>query len=103
MIPGKMEFSVKMDDGGHFEKGKWVTMFTPLLEHLGSIIDIDKQEFEIVARWKEPIFKIGACIGYSDHEKSLGIFTQRQVMEMLPRIGNGTFPEGADLIPWRGA
>jgi len=97
---GSCGFSVTLPDGGHFEKGKWVTMFTPLLEALADKMDIDTPSFEIRVTDEIPIFKQGECIRYELRERSLGLFSQRQVMEMLPRsMGDpSTFPKGGNLV-----
>nr|WP_321349759.1 hypothetical protein [uncultured Methanoregula sp.] len=103
IFPGHAEFSFTVPDGGHFEKGRWVTMFTPLLEALADKMDIDTPSFEIRVRADIPIFKQGACIGYDKKEQSLGLFSQRQVLEMLPMSlgAPSSFPEGGDLVQVR--
>lgn len=99
----EIKLSLTMPDGGHFEKGKWVTIFSPILEALADKMDIDTPSFEIRVRDEIPTFKKGECIGYETKERSLGLFSQRQIMEMLPRsIGDpSTFPEGGDLVQVR--
>jgi len=86
-------------DGGHFENGRWVTTLTPLLEYLEGKMDIDTPSFEITVKEEVPIFAMGRCVGYYTKERSLGLFSQRQVMEMLPKSANdiSTFPKGGDL------
>ena len=81
--PGQTFVEAKINDGGHFEKGKWVTLFTPLLEFLVENINIDERKFELSFSGEVPIFKQGVCIGYEKKERSLGLFTQRELMEIL--------------------
>lgn len=81
---GKMEFSCTIPDGGHFEKGRWVTLFTPLLDYLTEQIGDKEETFEVKMYCDIPVFKQGACIGYRKKER-IRIFTQKQLHEMLGR------------------
>ena len=77
---GKMEFSCTIPDGGHFEKGRWVTLFSPLLDYLKDEIGEKEQTFEVKLYCDIPVFKQGACTGYRKKE-IIRIFTQRQLQE----------------------
>lgn len=78
-----LTLSFKSDNGGHFEQGKWVTMFSPLLDYLVDKMDIDEPKFEMTVTEEIPQFLCGACTGYETKKRSLGLFTQREIMEII--------------------
>lgn len=77
--------TVTIPDGGHFEKGRWVTIFTPFIDAFSDKMDIDDQVFEMKHIVEIPIFKQGVCTGYRTEERLFGTITQRQIIEMLKK------------------
>ena len=102
MISGKMEFSTKIDNGGHFEKGRWVTLFTPLLDYIKENSEpYVEPTFEVKGKRDIPVFKQGACIGYRVEDVNLGTFTQSELFMSLyrPRNDYPAMAEAMSLYP----
>jgi len=81
---GKVEVSVIIDDGGHFEKGRWVTIFTPLIDYIFENLAAKEETFDVTGHIDVPLFRQGACIGYECKEISLGIYTKSEI-ELIMR------------------
>ena len=63
IVPGKTEFSCTLPIDGHFEKGRWVTFVTPILD---AFRDEPYKEptFDFTLTYDIPQFRNGACVGY---------------------------------------
>jgi len=80
---GKVEFSATFDTGGHFEKGRWVTIFTPLLDYIVENSPAKEETFDVTGHIDVPLFRQGACIGHSVKRVCLGTYTKSQFLELF--------------------
>jgi hypothetical protein len=70
--------------GGYFEKGRWITPHSLVMERMGDPAQAPQKMFELITHDAVPIFQRGKCVGFWDKRTSMGIFTQTQIKEILP-------------------
>jgi hypothetical protein len=91
---GNVVFSCSFTDGGHFEKGKWVTLFSPFLDHIRELPTVE-QTFEITGTVLISIFKQGAHIGDQKIFITPRIVTKAELEQIQAAIKEGCLKESA--------
>ena len=75
---GKTEFSCTIPDDGHFEKGKWVSWYSPLMDLMRET-PAKEQMFELTGTLSIPLFKQGVHVADRQEPIYLGIFTKSEL------------------------
>ena len=75
---GKTEFSCTIPDDGHFEKGKWVSWYSPLMNLVRETPE-KEQTFEVTGTLSIPLFTQGANTCNLEKPVYLGIFTKSEL------------------------
>ena len=87
-IPGKMSFKGTFKDTtGHFEKGRWVDLFTRLSDAFPTE-QFKEPTFEITGTVMVPVFKQGACVDWKELSIPSRTVTQSELKRMFPNYGS---------------
>lgn len=82
------------DDGGHFEKGRWVNRFSSLFEFIRDTTPMKEPTFDAWLKVDVPVFQKGICIGYNTEDRFLGAFTQSEMRNIFPKTNGPESPTG---------
>jgi hypothetical protein len=82
-----------IDNGGHFEKGRWVTMFRENSE------PYKEPTFDLTGKRDVPIFRQGACIGYRTQYLIFGTYTKSQLEKIFADRFNELNANGTVIMP----
>ena len=75
---GKTEFSCTIPDDGHFEKGKWVSWYSPLMDLVRETPE-KEQTFELTGTVLIPLFKQGVHVADRQETIYFGIITKSEL------------------------
>jgi hypothetical protein len=91
--PENFSFECDIPNDGHFEGGAWITPLWPVLDYLRETGKLNKPElFEVKEKYIEFIFKNGAAVGVTFHERILGNFTKEEILHQ--------FVDANKMIKW---